>query len=150
MTRLVAIALVIVAALTVFAACGTDTPTPPPVSQRVSPPIPPPKPTVAPTSPKGTVVSAPGLTVELKDNGGLGPFEFDPEDLTFIAGETVNFTFESESQLHTFTVEDLGIDVSVDGGETVGFSFTFDKPGKYDLICIPHEKLGMVGTITVE
>ena len=92
----------------------------------------------------------PGLMVELKDNDGLGPFEFDPEELTFDAGETVNFTFESESQLHTFTVDDLEIDVSVDGGETVGFSFTFNKPGTYELICIPHEALGMVGTITVK
>ena len=71
-------------------------------------------------------------------------------DLSFNAGETVNFSFESESQLPTFTVDDLDIDVSVDGGETVGFSFTFDKPGTYDLICIPHEALGMVGTITVQ
>ena len=149
MTRLVAIALVTVAALTVFAACGSDTETPPPVSQRASPPIPPPKPPVSPTPANGAV-APPGLTVELKDNGGLGPFEFDPVDLTFDAGEAVSFTFTSESQLHTFTVDDLGIDVSVDGGETVGFSFTFDKPGTYEVICIPHEALGMVGTITVQ
>ena len=29
-------------------------------------------------------------------------------------------------------------------------SFTFDKPGEYELVCIPHESLGMTGTITVE
>ena len=106
----------------------------------------------APATPATPATPAAGteLTVDLKDNGGVGPFEFDPVDLSFNAGETVNFSFESESQLHTFTVDGLGIDVSVDGGETVGFSFTFDKPGTYEVICIPHEALGMVGTITVQ
>ena len=70
-------------------------------------------------------------------------------DFSFNAGEAVNFTFPSESQLHTFTVDDLDIDVAVGGDGTVGFSFTFDKPGTYELICIPHRALGMVGTITV-
>jgi len=56
----------------------------------------------------------------------------------------------SETELHTFTVDDLNIDQSVDAGETVGFSFKFDKPGTYLLICIPHESQGMIGKITVE
>ncbi len=75
---------------------------------------------------------------------------FDPADLTFDAGETVDFTFVGESVFHTFTVEELGIDVDVNGGETVSFEFTFDEPGTYTLICIPHQALGMVGTITVQ
>ena len=70
-------------------------------------------------------------------------------DLTFDAGETVDFTFVGESQFHTFTVEELGIDVDVGGGETVSFDFNFDEPGTYELICAPHQALGMVGTITV-
>jgi plastocyanin len=48
----------------------------------------------------------------LDDAGGRGPFSFDPADLTF--------------------------DVDVNGGETVSFPFTFDEPGTYTLICIPH------------
>ena len=99
----------------------------------------------------GPVASGPvtEVTVKLNDSGGRGPFAFDPVDLSFSAGEVVSFTFVSESQYHTFTVEELGIDEDVDGGETVSFDFTFDEPGTYTLICIPHQALGMVGTITV-
>ena len=85
----------------------------------------------------------------MDDGGGGGPFSFDPAGLTFDAGETVEFTLVGESQFHTFTVEELGIDVNVNGGETVSFDYTFDEPGTYTLICIPHQALGMVGTITV-
>ena len=49
-----------------------------------------------------------------------------------------------------FFVDDLNIDQSVDAGETVEFSFKFDKPGTYPLICIPHETQGMIGKITVK
>jgi plastocyanin len=148
--RLVAIALVMVAALTVFAACGGETEPPPVVSQRASPPPPPPAPAaeargVTPTLPVGGTP----VTVDLADKGGIGPFSFSPIDFTFSRGEVVNFSFVSEAVLHTFTVEGLEIDVQVDGGETVDFTFTFDKPGTYKLVCIPHQELGMVGTITV-
>ena len=87
--------------------------------------------------------------VELRDSGGRGPFAFDPADLCFSAGETVSFTLVGESAFHTFTVEELGIDVDVGGGEIVNFEFTFAPPGTYMLICIPHQALGMVRTITV-
>ena len=85
----------------------------------------------------------------MTDAGGRGPFTFNPAEFSFKVGETVNFTFAAESQFHTFTVDDLGIDVSVDGGATVDFNSTFDKAGTFELICIPHELQGMVGTITV-
>jgi plastocyanin len=47
-------------------------------------------------------------------------------------------------------VDDLGIDESVDSGATVELSFTFDTAGTFELICVPHQALGMVGTITVQ
>ena len=140
-------------------ACGEDAPTVPPTSQPTSPPVPEaapatqtaPEATEEPASPASPAASAPGtmVTVELMDSGGRGPFEFGPADLSFAVGETVEFTLNAEFQFHTFTVEDLGIDEAVDGGETGTLSFTFDQPGTYTLICIPHEALGMVGTITV-
>ena len=89
-------------------------------------------------------------TVNLNDAGGTGPFLFDPADVTFDVGETVIFTFVGEAVFHTFTVQELGIDVDVNGGETVTFQHTFDTPGTFTLICIPHQALGMVGTITVQ
>ena len=74
---------------------------------------------------------------------------FDPSELSFKKGECVNFTFTSENEFHTFTVEALDLDVSVDGGASENVTFAFDVAGEYGLVCVPHELLGMVGTITV-
>jgi plastocyanin len=89
-------------------------------------------------------------TVKLKDPGGTGAYAFDPDGLTFSTGDCVEITIEAETEFHTFTVGDLGIDQSADGGETVTFTFTFAEAGEFGLICVPHESLGMVGTITVQ
>ncbi len=153
--RLIPLTVLVVFAAMAAVACGGDDEQAP-AAPRPSPPPPPaataPAP-AAPTAPSGPAPVAPGaassVTVGLLDAGGRGPFAFDPVDFSFSAGEAVSFTFVGESQFHTFTVDELGIDVSVNAGETVDFDFTFDAPGTYTLICIPHLALGMVGTITV-
>jgi len=89
------------------------------------------------------------VEISLEDPGGSGEYVYMPASLSFEEGETVTFALTSEEEFHTFTVEDLGIDVEVDAGETVQYTFTFDSPGEYQLVCIPHESLGMVGTIVV-
>ncbi len=90
------------------------------------------------------------MTVVLQDPGKGGNYSFSPSTFNFRVGETVSFTLTGGSQFHTFTVEDLDIDESVDAGQTVRFSFTFNTAGTYQLICIPHESLGMMGTINVQ
>lgn len=98
-------------------------------------------------------VAAPsgGTTVvNMEDPGESGSYIFDPAELTFSVGETVTFDLVSENEFHTFTVTDLGINVAVNGGESGTLEFTFDTAGTYNLICIPHQALGMVGTITVQ
>ena len=137
-------------ALVALACGGGGEPAPTP--QRESPPPPEPAPATAPT--EVTAVPVTGqpdrtIAVDLADGGGPGPFVFGPADLNIATGERIRFQLKGESQFHTFTVEDLAIDVEVDGGSTVDFDFTFDQPGTYTLICIPHESLGIVGTITV-
>ena len=88
--------------------------------------------------------------VTLADPGGSGSYGFQPDSLSFSVGDTVTLVFKSQSEFHTFTVDDLGIDEPVDGGSSSTLTFTFDKAGTFDLICIPHEFQGMVGTITVQ
>ena len=66
------------------------------------------------------------------------------------AGESVSYTLKGETEFHTFTIAAFGIDEPVGAGETVTGCFTFSEPGEYELICVPHEALGMVGTIVVE
>ena len=90
------------------------------------------------------------VAVNLEDPNGSGKYQFDPADFTFDVGETVEFTLTAETEFHTFTVCDLKIDQSLLPGDTTTFSFTFDKAGTYELICTPHESLGMVSKITVK
>ena len=77
-------------------------------------------------------------------------YKFNPEQLTFTVGETVKLNLTSQSEFHSFTVDDLDMDIEVEAETTESITFTFDKPGTYDVICIPHESLGMVGTIVVQ
>ncbi|HUF95442.1 MAG TPA: cupredoxin domain-containing protein, partial [Acidimicrobiia bacterium] len=52
---------------------------------------------------------------------------------------------------HTFTIEELGVDLRVPVGAELGASFEA-SPGEYQFVCaIPgHPEAGMVGTLTVE
>lgn len=152
--RLAALTLMACAIFTVIVACGQPAPTEPSemVIRRASPPIPPPAPTVAPDASGEAAEALVGtpFTVRMIDNGGAGPFAFEPADLTFSVGEIVNFTFIGEDAFHTFTVSDLEIDEEIEAGETTGLDFKFEVAGTYELICIPHEALGMIGTITIQ
>ena len=103
------------------------------------------------TSASKTESSAPAdreLDVVLMDANS--EYKFNPEQLTFTVGETVKLNLTSQSEFHSFTVDDLDIDMEVEAETTDCITFTFDKPGTYDVICIPHESLGMVGTIVVQ
>jgi len=86
----------------------------------------------------------------MEDPKGSGAYIFDPAELSFAVGETVTFSLTSEKEFHTFTVTDLGINTAVNAGETATLEVTFDTAGTYELICVPHRALGMVGTITVQ
>ena len=90
------------------------------------------------------------VIVSAQDPAGSGNYKFVKNEFTFSVGEKVQFKITSESEFHTFTVNDLGIDVAIDAEDTETLTFTFDKAGEYELICIPHEALGMKGKITVE
>ena len=83
-------------------------------------------------------------------NDANAKYLFNPTDISVKVGETVTLKLTSEDEFHSFTVDDLGIDVEVDAGTTEEITFTFSDAGTFDLICIPHESLGMVGKIIVQ
>jgi plastocyanin len=83
-------------------------------------------------------------------NDANAKYDFNPADITVKKGETVTLNLTSDSEFHSFTVDSLGIDVEVDAGTSEEITFTFSEAGTFDLICIPHESLGMVGKIIVE
>ena len=116
---------------------------------------PPPRPTPTPppqacsAGPAAAGVASRTVEVNLEDPRGSGEYRFDPSQLTFDVGETVTFVLTAENEFHTFTVGGLDIDVGVDGGEPKTLTCTFDKPGTFPLICIPHQARGMTGTVEV-
>ena len=158
MRALVLFGALIVAVVLVAVACGGGAaPAPPPTPQPASPPPPPPAPAPAVAAPAPAApgpAPAPGggagIEVRMQDEAGSGAYGFNPAQFNFKVGETVTFMFTADTEFHTFTVDDLGIDEAVDPGPAVSFAFTFDKPGTFQLICIPHELQGMTGTITVQ
>lgn len=90
------------------------------------------------------------VAVRLQDPGGSGVYGYNPGQLTLSVGEAVIFTLVAETEFHTFTISELGLDAQVEAGEALSFGFQFSEPGVYNLICIPHEALGMVGSIVVQ
>ncbi len=60
------------------------------------------------------------VRVENQDIGGSGEYKFVPEEFNFKVGETITF------------------------------SYTFDRAGRFEITCIPHQAFGMTGLIVVE
>ena len=123
-------------------------PAPPPAEQPGVSPTPCP-PIVSGASSGQAAGGGTPFSVNLEDENGSGEYEFDPAWMTFCAGETVEFTLTSETEYHTFEVDDLGIFWEVEAEDTQTFTFTFDEPGEYQVVCEPHRWQGMVGTIIV-
>jgi len=83
------------------------------------------------------------VTVRMEDNF------FDPANITVEPGTTVTWV-QSGNNPHTTTSYDRLWDSGmIEGGSGGTFSFTFEEPGTYDYFCIPHEDLGMIGSVTV-
>ncbi len=86
------------------------------------------------------------ISIEQSEN----PYEFIPAAFTFDAGTTYTLSFIAPKEFHTFTVRDLGIDIFINPGEALETSITPSTVGQFELICVPHEGLGMTGTVTVQ
>src|SRR5215212_5040298 len=83
------------------------------------------------------------VTVRMEDNF------FDQANITVEPGTTVTWV-QSGNNAHTTTSYDgLWDSGMIEGGSGGTFSFTFEEPGTYDYYCIPHESMGMIGSVTV-
>jgi plastocyanin len=83
------------------------------------------------------------VTVRMEDNF------FEPANITVEPGTTVTWV-QSGNNPHTTTSYDgLWDSGMLEGGSGATFSFTFEETGTFDYFCIPHEEMGMVGTVTV-
>jgi plastocyanin len=89
--------------------------------------------------------------------------EFQPATVTISVGDTVEWRNTSNLP-HTATFDpeqaaDAGNVVLPEGVDPFGsgnlsggdsFSHTFETPGRYQYVCLPHEKAGMIGENIVE
>jgi plastocyanin len=83
------------------------------------------------------------VTVRMEDNF------FEPANVTVEPGTTVTWVQSGDNPHTTTSYDGLWDSGMIEGGSGGTFSFTFEEPGTYDYYCIPHEDLGMVGTVTV-
>lgn len=80
-------------------------------------------------------------------------FEFEPDEVSVPAGEEARFVvYNDDLALHTFTVDELGVDVIVKPRSEGLVEFNPERPGVYTLYCRPHTQdgQGMVASLTVE
>lgn len=74
--------------------------------------------------------------------------EFQDTSLQAEEGEVAVFVDNEDQTLHTFTIEELDVDLDVPA--TKSARVTFDaEPGEYEFFCEPHKE-DMKGTLTVE
>ena len=83
------------------------------------------------------------VTVRMEDNF------FDQANITVEPGTTVTWVQSGDNSHTTTSYDGLWDSGMIEGGTDGTFSFTFEEPGTYDYFCIPHEDLGMVGTVNV-
>jgi len=99
----------------------------------------------------------------------VGPnnnFSFFPDPLTVSAGTTVTWTFQNSGHNVSCKPENWDSASLPDGAEPFAsyegtnsfetlpegetYEHTFDVPGTYEYVCVPHVANGMVATVVVE
>ncbi len=75
--------------------------------------------------------------------------KFFPETFEVNKGDTVRVTFTSADVFHTFSIDELDVDIKAQAGETVTEEFVASESGEFELYCRPHRGVGMIGTFTV-
>ncbi len=78
---------------------------------------------------------------------------FNPREITVPAGSTVTFYVTSKDVQHGFKIQDTNVNMQVLPGYVSKLTVTFDKPGKYLVLCTEYCGSGhaaMSGTIIVE
>lgn len=83
------------------------------------------------------------VTVKMEDNF------FSPANITVEPGTTVTWVQEGNNPHTTTSYDGLWDSGMIQPGSGGSFSFTFDEPGTFDYYCIPHESMGMIGSVTV-
>ncbi|MDT7890368.1 MAG: cupredoxin domain-containing protein [Desulfurococcales archaeon] len=87
-----------------------------------------------------------GVPVSREIEVELNDYYFKPKTISIPLGEAVRIVLKNVGRsTHTFTIDELGINMRLAPGETKSIEITASKAGSYVLYCIPHRALGMVG-----
>jgi plastocyanin len=85
------------------------------------------------------------IEVDLNDN------KFNPSVITIPNGMTTTLILKNKGvKEHTFTVEQLGIDVEIQPGQEKTITVQPKQAGTYELICRYHFREGMIGKVIVQ
>lgn len=77
---------------------------------------------------------------------------FDPKNISVEVGEDITIALISKDSLHDFTIDELGVELAADAGETDTVRFRVDEAGQYTFYCsvAGHRAAGMEGTLIVK
>lgn len=102
-------------------------------------------PSGAPASPQASSSATAGaLRVEQLD------YRFQPQQLAGTTGKAVTVEIvNSGSTAHTFTIDELGVDKTLDPGQSATVTFTPTKAGAFMFYCRFHRSSGMTGSLVV-
>jgi plastocyanin len=81
------------------------------------------------------------LEIEMVD------FEFQPNDVEVDEGQVAVHVTNSDNFTHSFTIDELDVDLFVEGGLSKRTTFRAES-GEYEWYCVPHPD--MTGTLIVE
>lgn len=126
------------------AACGAAAPEPPaPAADTPAGPSPTETPTPQATSPP----AGEARVIQVRASA----FSFEPATIALEPGERVVLEISSLDMGHTFTIDELGLDVRVGGGETVRVEFQPESQGRFAFYCrvSGHRREGMEGALIV-
>lgn len=90
------------------------------------------------------------VTVGVGEIEGVEPiFAFDPPAIHVDPGTTVTWEWR-DGNAHSVTHVDEEFDSEVLDGEGTTYEYTFEEPGIYLYVCLPHQALGHKGAVVVE
>lgn len=75
--------------------------------------------------------------------------EFSTETIESSSGEVSVFVDNKDTTLHTFTIDDLNVDLDVPAGKAARVTFEVPDAGTFVFYCVPHEG-DMEGVLRVE
>jgi plastocyanin len=86
---------------------------------------------------------------EIDANNDQG-FYFKPTVLTGSASQSITLEIKNEGSVpHNFSIESLGVDVTIDPGSSQEVDVKFPASGTVEFFCSFHRSLGMAGELEV-